>query len=193
MANLLSIAELCYRQFFPNPTPQTAQKLDEFIETARGEYAYQTYLMSRAEKRENGEWEVPASLLRQADLDVKDNKADLSTLSIFNSLEHGSWIQSIGSMSEDCKYIRQSANLNAMLDEDYVGNAKPYLIVGNTALFPMGVHSSKVPIIYASNGEDIPDEINVDDALAGIIRRSLMEIYQLKYPVDVTNNNNSNN
>ncbi len=42
--NLNEVAEVAWRQLYPNPSDETAVTLQEFQSTARGEYSYQLLL-----------------------------------------------------------------------------------------------------------------------------------------------------
>lgn len=191
MANLLSIAELSWRQVFPDPTAQTQTKKAEFIATAKLEYAWNMWRISKEQKRTEGEWEIPSALLRRGTITVVDDSASLFDLKIFRSFDGDTWIVKLG--DNDCKYIRQSLNESQMLsDEDYWGNSLPYIVIGLNIEFPMGARRKTIPIVYATNGEDLEDNIEVDDAIGGLIRNRLVEIYSTKQPVDITTNNNPN-
>lgn len=191
MANLLSIAELSWRQVFPDPTAQTQTKKAEFIATAKLEYAWNMWRISKEQKRTEGEWEIPSALLRRGTITVVNDSASLAELKIFRSFDGDTWIGRLG--DNDCKYIRQSLNESKMLsDEDDWGNSLPYIVIGMNIEFPIGARRLTIPIVYATNGEDLEDNIEVDDAIGGLIRNRLVEIYSAKQPVDKTTNNNPN-
>lgn len=194
MSDLLSIAQVAYDEVYPNATAQTSIKVEHFIEAGKSRYAYEMWRISKEEKRADGEWEVPSALLREANIEVADNAADISDLHIFRSLEGDTWIQSIGGLDSDCSYIRQSINISRMLlDDEYLGNSKPYIIIGNSIKFPRGAHKETIPIIYASNGEDLEDKILIDDAIGELVGIYLVQRFSNKLPEDRTQNSNSNN
>lgn len=194
MANLKETAELSWRQLYPNPNDETAISLEEFIATAKSEYAYEMWLKARNDKREEGSYDVPSNILVEKELDVKDGIMDISDLQILRSIPEEKWLQNIGGLNCECKYIKSDVNKTALLcdDDSLPDAARTYYVVGNKIKFPQGAHDSKLSIIYASSGEDIDDNISIDDAIAGIIRTRLIEIYGGKTgKEDVTNNTNS--
>lgn len=195
MANLLSIAELAWKQLFPNPSDEVKTKKEEFISTAKTEYSYQLWLKLMAEKREEGAFSVPSYLLSETELEVKDNVMDISGLKIMRSIPWETWLSNIGGIDCRCKYVKSTLNLvQTLCDDDSLDDAdKIYFVVGKKIMFPRGVHKSPLPIIYANSGENINGNIEVEDSLAGIVRRTLIEIYGGKVGVeDKTNNTNSN-
>lgn len=194
MANLLSIAELTWRQLFPNPKDEVKALKGQFISDSKTEYAYQLWLKILESKREDGNIEVPSYLLSEKEIDVEDGVMDLSGLSIMRSLPFEIWLQNIGGINCNCQYVKSNINLSQVLCEDdsLDDTAKPYYAIGKKIKFPKGVHKNKLTIIYANNGEEIDGEIEVDDAVGGIIRRSLLELYAGKIgPEDKTNNSSS--
>ncbi len=65
-----------------------------------------------------------------------------------------------------------------MCEDDSLGDdAKTYFVVGKVIKFPNGTHKTPLPIIYANNGEKVNGQIEVDDAIGGIVRTRLIEIY----------------
>jgi hypothetical protein len=193
MADLLSISQVIYDQVFPNATAQTSVKVDHVIEEAKIRYAYEMWLRSKISAREDGGWEVPSSLLREADLEIVNNEADISDLKIFRSFDGDMWVQGIGGFNCECTYMRQSVNLSKMLcDDEYLGNAKPYIAVGTKIKFPKGAHAKTIPIIYASSGEDLGDEIQVDDGIGGLVSDYLWKRFTNRLPEDRTNDSNTN-
>lgn len=193
MADLLSICQVAYDQVYPNATAQTSVKVEHFIEAGKSKYAFELWRISKEQKRSEGEWDIPSALLREANIDVVDNAADISALNIFRSFEGDTWIQSIGGIESDCSYIRQTINVSRMLlDDEYLGNSKPYIVVGNSIKFPRGAHNKSIPIIYASNGEDLEDEILVDDAIGEIVGIYLVQRFSAKMPEDRSADSNTN-
>jgi hypothetical protein len=194
--SLQSVAELAWRQLFPNPKDETAITKEEFIETARSEYAYQMWKLAKEEKSSEGVFNIPSQLLSEADVQVIDNRADISDLEILRSLPDDMWIQNVGGLDCECMYVRTNVNHNQLMcDDDSIGdNSRTFLMIGNIILFPKGVHKNPIRLIYANNGIDIDDSsVAVDDAIGGIIRTKLIEIYGGKIgKEDVTNNTNDN-
>lgn len=193
MADLKSVAELVWRQLFPDPTVQTKVKKEEVLASAKVEYAYQLWLKLMADKREDGYIEVPSYLLSQKELDVSNNEMDISSLKIMRGLPWEIWLVQVGELDCECKYVKSTVNLAQVLcDDDSLGDSdKTYYVLGKKIKFPKGAHASKLPITYANSGEDIDGKIEVEDTIAGIVRRSLLDLYGGKIgPKDVTNNSN---
>lgn len=194
MANLRSIAELAWRQMFPNPSDETKLKKEDFIATARSEYAYQMLLFYWNEKQREGYWNIPSYLLTEVEKDIVNDEMDISDLKILFSLPQEIWLQNIGGIKCECQYVKSDVNKSQLLcDDDSLGDdVRTYYTIGKKIKFPQGVHADKLTIIYANNGNAIDDNIEVDDAVAGIVRRSLIEIYTGKTgQEDKTNNSNS--
>lgn len=191
--DLQSIAQVVYDQIYGNNTAQNAIKVEHFIEVAKSRYAYEMWLQSKTLGRAEGEWEIPSAILRDGEIEVKDNEADISALNIFRSFEGDLWIQNIGGLDCECDYIKQSVNLNQMLcDDEYLQGKWPFVVVGKKIKFPKGSHSKTLPIIYASNGTDIENEIEVDDAIGDLVGDYLFKRFSGKLPVDRTNDSNEN-
>lgn len=194
MADLLSIAELAWRQLFPNPNDEVKVLKGQFIADSKTEYAYQLWLKILSDKREEGNIEVPSYLLSEIELDVNENEIDVSGLKIMRSLPFEIWLQNIGGLGCQCKYVKSTVNLiQTLCDDDSLDDmAKPFYIVGKKIKFPKGTHKNKLPLIYANNGENIDGKIEVDDAIGGLVRRSLVELYAGKTgKEDKTNNSSS--
>lgn len=193
MANLLSIAELAWKQLFPEGSDETKVKKEQFIADSKTEYAYQLWVKILADKREEGQIDIPSYLLSEKELEVADNVMDLTGLKIMRSLPFEIWLQNVGGINCECRYIKSTINLSQTLcDDDSIGdNDKTYYPVGKKIKFPRGTHSKKLTIIYANNGELVDDQIEVDDAIGGLVRRSLIELYGGKVgKQDETNNSN---
>lgn len=193
MADLKSVAELVWRQLFPDPTVRTKVKKGEVLASAKVEYAYQLWLKLMADKREDGYIDAPSYLLTEKELDVANDEMDISSLKIMRGLPWEIWLQNIGGVNCDCKYVKSTLNLAQVLcDDDSLGDSdKTYYVVGKKIKFPRGTHAKKLPITYANNGEDIDGKIEVEDTIAGIVRRTLLELYGGKIgSKDVTNNSN---
>lgn len=194
MSNLLSIAQLNYDIVYPNATAQTSIKVEHFIEEAKSRYAWEMFRISHETKRSEGEWEIPSALLRNGTIEVINNEADVSSLKIFRSFEGDTWIQALGGFDSDCTYIRQSVNISRMLlDDEYLGNSKPYTVIGNSIKFPKGAHNKSIPIIYASNGEDLQGDIEVDDAIGALVSEYIYKKFSGRLPEDRSADSNTNN
>lgn len=192
MASLNSIAEQAYSIVFPQSDDETALPKELFEEASRTEYAWQVQLMYWKSKRDDGEYDLPSHLLREVELDVKDNKVDLCNLNVFRSFSSDIWLQQVGEIGE-CKYIRHTVNLsNLLVDEEDRGNQyKTYIPIGDKLKFPDGVYKSPITIIYASKGEDLEGDTIVDDVIGNIVLDRLVEKFSGKSNlVDVTNNTN---
>lgn len=193
MADLYSIAQVVYDQAFPNATVQTAVKFEHVMEEAKLRYAVELWLQSKIQRNTEGEWEIPSALWREGEIEVKDGQADISSLQIFRSNEGDIWFGKLGGFDCDCEYMRMSLNQSKMLcDDEYIGNSKPVIVIGKTLKFPKGAHADKIPIIYASNGNDLEDELEVDDTIGGLVSDYLWKRFTNKIPVDRTNNSNEN-
>lgn len=195
MANLKEIAELAWAQLQAQPGDEVAVDREDFVATAKSEYAYQLWRKIKEDKREYGECDIPSYLLSEKELDVVDNVMDISELNIMRSIDQELWLQSIGGFDCECQYIKSTLNNEKLLcdDDSLPDDAKTFLPLGKKIIFPRGVHDSPLKIIYANSGEEIDDSIEIDDAIAGIIRRSLIDIYSGKTgQEDKKNDENSN-
>lgn len=195
MATLQSISELSWRQIFPNPSSQTSITKQEFIATARSEWAYQTLLAAWKEKADEGYYNVPSYLISEVTKDIVNNEMDISDLKYFKSLPQDVWLINIGGINCKCKYIKSDVNLTQLLcDDDSMDDAaKSYYITGKKIKFPNGTHKTPLPLTYANMGDDASGTVEVDDALGALIRQRLQELYLGKVPAtDVTDNNNPN-
>lgn len=194
MANLKSIAELAWRQIHPNPGDRVKVAVEQLIADAKTEFGYQIWVKGKAEKREEGYFEVPSYLLSEVNLEVIDGVMDLSGLRIMRSLDRETWIQNVGGVGSKCVYVKSTINMMQLLnDDDSLGaDARRYYMVGDLVKFPDGVHQSPLPVTYANRGEKINDKIEVDDTIGSIIRKTLLEMYLGKEGrEDKTNNNAS--
>ena len=195
MANLLSIAEQAFHQLFPSPNDETAVKLEEIIATSKGEYSYQLWLKSKADKREDGEFQIPSYLLNTKELDVVNNEIDISTIKLMRGFDQETWLQNIGGVNCECRYIKSTLNQTQLLcdDDSLPEDARTYYVIGKKIKFPKGTHKDKLTITYASYGENIDEKtLEVDDVIGAIVRRELINIYVGKTgKEDVTNNSNS--
>jgi len=181
---------------WPNPTDETSISLQEVIETAKGEYSYQFLLWYWKERGTEGTFDMPAELSTEEEFDVVNNEIDISELNIMSRLPNQMWLQNIGGLTCDCKYVKSNINLTQLLcdDDSLPKDWKPYLVVGKKIKFPKGTHSDKLTIIFANDGRDVDGNVEVADELAALVRRGLADIYLGKVvPSDKTNNTNPNN
>lgn len=195
MANLLSIAELSWLQLFPSGSDEPTIDREDFVATAKSEYAFQLWRKIKEDKLLYGEADIPSYLLSETELDVTDNVMDISSLKIMRSIDQELWLQDIGGLACECIYVKSTLNNTKILcdDDSLPDNSKTFYPLGKKIIFPQGTHKDKLKIIYANNGEDIDGEIEVDDAVGGIVRTRLIEIYGGKIGVaDTANDSNSN-
>lgn len=193
MANINEIAQIAYDQIYPNAEQATSVKVEHFIQTALTRYAYEMFLLSKELKRADGEWDIPDTLLREDILTIVNNEADISALKIFTSFEGGKWISKVGDFGCDCGYIKHTVNMsNILCDDEYNGNSKTYVIIGKKIKFPHGAHGKTAPIIYASSGEDVDGDIEVDDAIGDRVGDYLFKRFSGRIPADRTENSNEN-
>ncbi len=195
MASLKAIAELTWRQIFPKGSDETRVTREEFLSTAKTEYAYQFWIKMKADKAEDGEFEIPSYLLSEDTLTVKNNEADISQLksagkAILQGLDQEMWLQNIGGLGCECIYVRTTVNTAQALcgDDSLPDDVKTYIVIGKKIKFPKGVHTNELPIIYANNGNTVNSDIEVDDVVGAMVRRGLQELYGGKIgPEDKTN------
>lgn len=192
-----SIAELAHRQIFPDDADDAPITLVEFIETAKAEYAYQLWVMNRQEWQQEGENNIPPNLLSETTLTVINKQVDISKLEALRSLPQNTWIQNLGGFDcGDCRYVLMDINKWKILcdDESRTPQVKAAIVVGKTIRFPDGTFDAKgqVSMIFANMGGDVDTDMQIDDAVGGIVRRTLIDIYSKKSPTDSTNNSNPN-
>ena len=195
MANLYEICELSWRQVFPIPSENTAVTLEEFIATGKNEFAFQTLQMAWKDRAEDY-YEVPAYLLAEAELEVKNNEMDISSLKTFKSLPTETWLVNIGGFGCHCKYVKSTANLSQLLcnDDSLDNDVRTYFTLGKKLVFPQGAHKTPLKIVYANIGEGVDGSIEVDEAISSLILQRLDALYLGRIaPVDESNNNNPNN
>lgn len=178
---------------FPNPGDENKISREEFIATGRSEYSYQLWLKILADRRENGELEIPSYLLSEIELEVVNKEIDVSGLKIMRSLPFETWLQNIGGINCECRYVKSTLNHSQLLcDDDSLNDGdRTYYAVGKKIKFPQGTHKEKLGITYANNGENVDGNIEVDDAIGGMVRRTLIQIYAGGIgKEDKTNNSN---
>lgn len=196
MANLKSIAEQAWLQVYPKAKDEATVPLEVFIATAKTEYSYQMWIKHLTDKANEGEYPVPSYLLTEEEFEVIDDEIDLTGLEIMRSLHADIWLQNVGGIDcKDCKYIKTTVNHAQLLcdDDSLPSGTRTYLVIGKKLKFPKGVHKNKLPITYANSGKDVDGEIEIDDVIAGIVRRSLLDIFLGKINAeDKTNDSNPN-
>lgn len=201
MASLKSIAEQAWRQLFPNPSDETALTLEEVIETAKNEYALQQYYFLRQQRIEDWWFAMPSHLLSESEElevvegDVGIKEIDISELKILRSMPNQTWLQNVGGITCECKYIKSTVNQTQLLcgDDSLPELSKTFYILGKKIRFPEGTHAKKLRIIYTNDGTDLNDDQEIDDAIGALVRVRLIEIYGGKVgKEDESNNSNSN-
>lgn len=194
--DIREVAELSWRKIFPQGGTNTAVSKEEFQRVAITEFAMQTLLMAWKDRAEDY-YEVPPYLLSEVEKDVVNNEMDISDLKYFKSLPMQTWLVNIGGFDCHCKYVKSTANLSQLLcstDDSLDDDARTYFVLGKKIVFPKGAHKTPLKIVYANIGEGIDGSIECDEAIAALVLEKLDALYLGKVaPVDVTNNNNSNN
>ena len=195
MASLKEISELVWRQI-GTANDEARITLEEVDAAAILEYAWQMLQMAWKNKRDEGEYIVPSYLLREGELIVKDNKADISKLGILKGLPSEMWLQNIGGIGCGCNYVKTTLNMAQLMCEDdsLDDDTKTYYVIGEEINFPKGTHKDTLPIIYANDGSDLNSEdISIDESVGNLVRQALLASYLGKTtPKDVTNNSNPN-
>lgn len=193
MSNLKEVAQLAYDQIFCNPTDEEKVHRVDFYETARLEYAYQFLLWYWKEKALEGWFNIPGNLSSEHELDVVNDEVDISKLDIMSRLPNDMWVQNIGGLTCDCKYIKSNINQTQLLcgDDSMPEEYKPYVIVGKKIKFPKGTHTTPISIIVANSGKSIDDSVEVDDSIAAIVRTRLIQIYGGQMGVEDKSNNSN--
>lgn len=195
MANLLSIAEQAWAQLFPRPTDEEAVDREDFVATAKSEYAFQIWRKIKEDKVLYGDCDIPSYLLSEKELDVADNIMDISSLKIMRSIDQELWLQDIGGIGCECQYIKSTLNNSKLLcdDDSLPDDSRTFYPMGKKIIFPKGVHKTPLAIVYANQGEEIDGRIEIDDAIGGILRTRLIEIYGGKIGVPDTANDSDPN
>jgi hypothetical protein len=193
MANLLAIADLAWRSIYPNPREKTAITKEEFIATAKNEYAAAMWLFRLEQIATEGWFDMGSGLLTETeDLEVVDNKIDISKLKYLSVLPGDLWLQNVGGLNCECQYVKTTLNLTQLLCDDDLG-IRTVRVQGKFLVFDKGTHEKKLKIIYANTGLDLDAEyIEVDDYVASKVRMKLLQLYGNKQPVDETNNQSTN-
>lgn len=191
---LNEIAELVWRQLQPTSGDATTISLAEFKRTARMEYAYQLLLLAWKDKKEEGLYQIPSYLLNAAVKSVVNDRVDISDLEYFKSLPSEMWLQGIGGVRCDCRYVKSTYNQTKLMcgDDSLDDDVKTYYVQGKEIIFPFGAHTDEVEVVYAGN--KVSEDVDVDEGLGAVVRERLLSIYAGKIGVnDETNNNNKTN
>ena len=198
MATIQSVAELAYRQVFPNPQVTNDITIEEFIESAKLLYTRHLWDINRINRQDEGFTSTNPNLLSFGTITIENNKADLAHLNAIDYFNGVAWIQQIGDIMEGCEAcgytLYDLPKYKALCNDDSVDKRKkPAVLVGKQMMFPKGSWKDSEPIIYVGSGDGLDDEVEVDNLAASFVRQSLVELYLgKKGPEDTTNNNNSN-
>jgi len=190
------VAELVHRQLQPQTSDENSIELEEIIEAAKIEYALQQYYFLRQQRLDDWWLALPSHLLAESpELDVVNNELDISDLKILRSMSNETWLQAIGKLDCECKYIKSTVNQTQLMcgDDSLPDGSKTFYIVGKKIKFPKGTHAKKLSIIYASDGSQLSDGQEIDESIAALVRAKLLESYgRVVAKEDVTNNSSSN-
>lgn len=197
MANLLSIAELFWRSMNPQARSKTGVTREEVISTAKNEYAAAMWIYRQEQIASDGSFDMPSDLLTESPpMEVKNDEIDISSLKYLSALPGNLWLQNVGGLNCDCRYVKSTLNLSQILcdDDSLPENHLPYYVLGKKIKFPKGTHKKELPIVYANTGTGLdPDVIEVNEYVASKVRLKLMQLYGQEKQVDDTNNQTPNN
>lgn len=194
MPTLNEVCELVWRKVVPNGSAQSDTKRDEIIATGQLQYASSMWIRSKELEASDGYFEIPAGLLTEKEFPVNDNMIDLTDEPVLNSLGSNGWLQDVGGVGCDCKYIKSSLNEEKILKgDDSIGNARTFFPVGKKIMFPRGTHNSKLKVTYVNNGSGLDaDEIMIDEYVGAKVMDKLMQLYGPHIPADHSADSNSN-
>lgn len=193
MANLLEIAELAYNIIYPIPRDKNAINLEEFISTAKNEYAASMWIYRQEQIATDGAFQMPSDLLTETELDVVNNEINLSGLDYLSALPGDLWLQDLGGLNCGCKYVKTTLNLVKILckDNSMDDSTHLYYIVGKKIKFVKPPHKTPLQITYANTGLKLDErEIEVNEYVASKVSDKLLQRYGKRLPVDTTNNQN---
>lgn len=198
MARIKSIAEIVYRRINPNGGDEVGNYLGEFIATAKLQYATLLWKLNREDKYRDGVNEVPSEILQTAELEVIKNEADITHLKPLRNFGGNIWLQNVGQFDcGGCKYTVMSNREYNLLcnDPSRNENDKAVVPIGNKLIFKDGLHrkDETVNIIYAGNGSNFEDDLEIQEAVGGMLLEELLKFYGQKAPEDKSNNSNPNN
>lgn len=194
MAKLKSVAELAFRKVFPKRGDESSNLFAEFVATAKLFYAGELWNLNRANKN-NGDGDiVPSNLLVENELIFENGYASYQHISPLFSLNKNSWISVLGNPSCSCDETYYVINNNEYLlyCNDASRSKKIAIVMQGKIKFPEGVYNEKIPITYVTTGEDLEDDIEIDDAIGRVVFMQLVDTYQKKEQTDKTNNSNPN-
>lgn len=194
--NINEIAELVFNQLQPTSGDEPAIDIEDFKSSAKAEFAYQTLLMMWKTRREEGEYAIPSYLLTEVEKEVVNDEIDISDLEYFKSLPFEAWLQGVGGMKCSCNYVKSTLNDSKLMcgDDSMPDDTRTFYIQGKKLKFPQGTHAKKLPVIYADKGGDLDGNLDVDDAIAALVRERLLVLYGGKIGQnDETNNSNKTN
>lgn len=191
MASLNEIAQLCYDIIFPLPRGKNSIDIEDFKATSKVQYAAAMWIYRQELLNTDGQFQMPSDLLSESDpLPVVDDSVDVSGLNYLSALPNDLWLQNIGGLGCDCKYVKSTLNLSQVLcGDDSLGNEKPYYIIGKKIKFPEGADAKTLVITYANMGNSIDDDVEVNEYIGAKVQEKLLAIYGKKLPADETNNN----
>lgn len=192
------VAELVYRQLVGGqPSDENAIELEEVIESAKLEYALQQYYFLRQQRLDDWWLSLPSHFLAESpELDVVNNEIDISDLKILRTMANETWLQAVGKLDCECKYVKSTVNQTQLFcgDDSLPDGSKTFYIVGKKIRFPQGTHAKKLSIIYAGDGSQLSDGQEIDESIGALVRAKLLESYgRVVVKEDVTNNSNSSN
>lgn len=195
MASLLTIAELEWRNLFPIGREKTGITKEEFIATAKVEYSAAMWIYRQEQINTDGFFDMPTDLLTEVELPVENDAIDIKDLKYLSALPGDLWLQNVGGMNCECKYLKTTINLVQLLcdDDSMDENTRTVRVQGKKLIFDKGVHKNTLTIIYANTGEGLdPSRIEVNDYVASKVRMKLKQLYSDKKEADVTNDQNVN-
>ncbi|MEO6638045.1 MAG: hypothetical protein ABIN25_07195 [Ginsengibacter sp.] len=192
-----SISELAFRAIFPNPGDETSVTRQEFLAAAKLQYAYQYLLLYWKMRREEGYFTMPSHLLVQESFEVINNEVDISCIKTFRAIGDDAFLISVGGLTCSCTYVKTNVNRKLLLcdDNSLPDGERTFLVLGKKIIFPKGAHTSPIEIIYASTGDNLKDDTEVEESVGAMVYEKLLELYgRNKLGLeDVTNNSSSQN
>lgn len=193
MASLNELVQTVYDIVNPLPRAKNSIDIEDYKSAARLEYAAAMWIYRQEQRNLDGQFQMPSDLLTDTELNVVNDEADISGLKFLSALPDDLWIQNLGGINCECKYVKTNINLAQVLcDDESLGSDRRYYVSGKKIKFPDGTHANKIPITYANNGNDVDDDVEVNEYIGSKVRDKLLAVYGKKLPVDVTNNSNPN-
>ncbi len=194
MASLNEISQLVYDQVFPLPRGKNSIDIEDFKAAARIEYAAAMWIYRQEQISSDGYFQMPSDLLTEIELPVNNNEIDLSELQYLSALPNDLWLQNLGGVNCDCKYLKTTFNLAQILCDDDSADSGThyYYIIGKKIKFIKKPHANKLPLTYANNGDGVSDDVEVNEYVGVKVKDKLIAIYGRKLPVDITQDQNPN-